>query len=105
MREAVARAEPVVLEPVSVVEVTVPDDLQGEVLGDINARRGRVQGSVATADDHHLVTASVPAAELRRYAIDLRSLTGGRGSFRARPDRYEVMPPTLADRATASVGG
>ena len=105
LREAVAQAAPVVLEPVSVVEVTVPDDLQGEVLGDINARRGRVQGSVATADDQHVVTASVPTAELRRYAIDLRSLTGGRGWFRARADRYEVLPPTLAARATAAVGG
>ncbi|MDQ3384520.1 MAG: elongation factor G [Actinomycetota bacterium] len=103
-REAVARAQPVVLEPVSIVEVTVPDELQGEVLGDLNARRGRVQGSEPTGDGHHLVTAAVPAAALRRYAVDLRSLTGGRARFRARPDHHDPVPPALVERVDAPVG-
>ena len=103
-REAVAQAGPVVLEPVSIVEVTVPDELQGDVLGDLNARRGRVQGSEPTGDGHHLITAAVPAVELRRYAVELRSLTGGRARFRARPDHHDPVPPALAGRVDAPVG-
>ena len=83
----------VVLEPVSVLEVDVPDDLQGEVLGDLNARRGRVLGAESSSPGRQRITATVPTAELARYAIDLRSLTGGRGRFTARHDRYEACCP------------
>ncbi|HEX4245572.1 MAG TPA: elongation factor G, partial [Acidimicrobiales bacterium] len=76
-RAALAEAVPVLLEPISRVEITVPPDLQGEVLGDLNARRGRVLGSDVDDRGHQVVTALVPLAELARYAVDLRSLTSG----------------------------
>jgi elongation factor G len=97
-REALAKAAPVVLEPVSLVEVTVPDALQGDVMGDLNARRGRVQGTEPDEAGRRRVTALVPTSELTRYAVDLRSLTGGRGRFVARHDHLEVIPPNLLDR-------
>ena len=97
-REAMAKAGPVLLEPVSLVEVQVPSQLQGEVLGDLHGRRGRVQGTEIGEDDESLISALVPTAELGRYAIDLRSLTGGRGRFTARHDHHEALPPHLQDK-------
>ena len=96
-REALAKAAPVVLEPVSAVEVTIPAEVQGDVLGDLNSRRGRVQGTEAGEPGEQVVIAQVPTAELRRYAVDLRSRTGGRGAFSAHHDHYDVLPPNLAD--------
>ena len=78
-----AKANPVLLEPISQVEVTVPSDKQGDVMGDLNTRRGRVQGSEALGDGEHIIIALVPTSEATRYAIDLRSITGGRGRFTA----------------------
>ena len=96
-REALAQAAPVVLEPVSAVEVTVPAEVQGDILGDLNSRRGRVQGTEAGEPGEQVVIAQVPTAELRRYAVDLRSRTGGRGAFSAHHDHYDVVPPNLVD--------
>jgi len=76
--------------------VTVPTDLQGEVLGDLHARRARIQGTEATVDGLQTVIAQVPTAELARYAVDLRAITGGRGRFRAEHDHYDVVPDHLA---------
>jgi elongation factor G len=92
-QEAVAAAGPVVLEPISRIDVTVPGDLLGDVMGDLNARRGRVQGTSPDADGEQVVYATVPQAELVRYATELRSITGGRGRFVVEHDHYEVMPP------------
>ncbi|MGZ4716736.1 MAG: elongation factor G, partial [Acidimicrobiales bacterium] len=96
-REALTKAGPVVLEPVSALEVTVPAEVQGDVLGDLNSRRARVQGTEAGEPGVQVVIAQVPTAELRRYAVDLRSRTGGRGAFAAHHDHYDVMPPNLVD--------
>lgn len=105
-KEAMAAAGPVVLEPVSLIEVTVPNELQGEVMGDLNARRARVQGTELADDaEHTTIVALVPTAEIRRYAIDLRSKTGGRGWFSARHDHYDVMPSQLADAIAADGEG
>jgi elongation factor G len=98
IREALAKASPVLLEPVSVVEVTVPTESQGDIMGDLNARRGRVQGSFAGDDGEQVITALVPTSEILRYAIDLRSMTGGRGRFTATHDHYDVLPAHLVDR-------
>jgi len=103
LREALAAAGPVVLEPLSRVEVTVPPDAQGDVMGDLTARRGRIEGAEADADGQQRITAVVPAGELRRYAIDLRSLTGGRGRFTVAPDRYEPLPDHLVDSVRRDV--
>ena len=72
--------------------------MQGDVLGDLNSRRGRVQGTDTVDGGVQKITALVPTAEIQRYAIDLRSLTGGRGRFRAEHDHYDVMPPNLVER-------
>ncbi len=101
-REALAKAVPVLLEPISLLEVTVPASLQGNVLGDLNARRGRVQGTDVLDGGVQTISALVPTAELQRYSIDLRSLTGGRGRFRADHDHYDVMPPNLVERLEKS---
>ncbi|HEX4978692.1 MAG TPA: elongation factor G [Acidimicrobiales bacterium] len=98
LQEAMAKASPVVLEPISLLEVTVPTALQGDVMGDLNARRGRVQGTDQGEGNTSIITAYVPTSELLRYAIDLRSLTGGRGSFRAEHDHYDVLPQHLYDK-------
>ncbi|MEO7556859.1 MAG: elongation factor G [Acidimicrobiales bacterium] len=97
LREAMAKASPVLLEPISRLEVTVPSALQGDVLGDLNARRGRVQQTEAGRLGEHIITALVPTAEVLRYAIDLRSLTGSRGHFTADHDHYDVLPTHLVD--------
>ncbi len=97
-KEAVEAAGPVLLEPVSRLEVTVPSAYQGDVLGDLNSRRGRVLGTDSGEGDEQVVVALVPTSELGRYATDLRSLTGGRGRFRLEHERYEVVPPPIAER-------
>ncbi len=96
-KEAVAKADPVLLEPLSRLEVTVPASMQGDIMGDLNSRRGRVQGTDTIAA-FQVITAIVPTAEIQRYAVDLRSLTGGRGHFRAEHDHYDVVPPNLVDK-------
>jgi elongation factor G len=97
-REALASAGPVLLEPISRLEITVPASSQGDVLGDLNARRGRVLGTETGSGDEQVVVAIVPTSEVMRYATDLRSLTGGRGRFAIRHDRYEVVPAQFVDR-------
>ena len=101
LKEALAKASPVVLEPVSLVTVNVPESMQGDVLGDINSRRGRVSGSNPLGDGHIEITALVPAGEIQRYAVDLRSMTGGRGSFEAVHDHYDVLPQHLTSKLVA----
>ena len=100
-REALTRAGPVVLEPISLLEVTVPTELQGDVMGDLNARRARVQGTELAGEGEQTIVALVPTSELRRYAIDLRSRTGGRGRFSVRHDHYEVLPAHLVEAVVA----
>jgi elongation factor G len=103
-RAALAQADAVILEPISRLEVTVPVDLQGDVMGDLNARRGRVQGTEAGGDGTQTVIALVPTSEIQRYAIELRSLTGGRGRFRAAHDHYDVLPGNLVNAVRREVG-
>jgi len=94
-REAAADAGPVLLEPISRLELTVPADLQGDVLGDLHARRARIQGTEVADDGQQVIDAMVPTAELARYAVELRALTGGRGRFRADHDHYDAVPDHL----------
>jgi elongation factor G len=101
-KEALAKAAPVLLEPVSLLDVVVPEHLQGDVMGDLNARRGRVQGTESVDGGLQRITALVPTSEVLRYAIDLRSLTGGRGRFTATHDHYDPVPTHLVDRLTAA---
>ncbi len=104
LKEALHRANPVVLEPVSQVTVTVPDGSQGDVLGDLNARRGRINGSTALPDGRHEIKAMVPTSEIQRYVLELRSMTGGRGVFSATHDHYDVLPSHLVSRLSRAEG-
>ena len=100
LKEALPQAGVVVLEPISHVEVTVPAELQGEVLGDLQQRRGQVEGTEQARGTDVIITASVPTAELTRYAIDLRSFTHGRARFTMRHDRYQELPTHLVAQAS-----
>jgi elongation factor G len=102
-RAALAQAGPVILEPISRIDVTVPPEMQGDVMGDLNARRGRVQGTDSTVDGRQTVFALVPTSEIQRYAVELRSLTGGRGRFHATHDHYDVLPAHLVDAVRREV--
>ena len=100
LRDAMANAGPVLLEPLSCLKVTAPSPYQGDIMGDLNARRGRVQQTDTSPDGARVtITAQVPTSELRRYATDLRSLTGGRGSFTMEHDHYDIAPPNVAAAA------
>jgi elongation factor G len=93
-KEAFLQAKPMLLEPILSVEVKVPEEYVGVVMGDISARRGSILGT--DTDGHfRVIRAEVPQAELRRYATALRSLTGGRGFHREEYSRYEELPPEL----------
>ncbi|MEJ2010927.1 MAG: elongation factor G [Anaerolineales bacterium] len=98
---AVADAGPVMLEPIMNVRITVPEANMGDVLGDLNTRRARVQG-METERGRSVVTAQVPLAEMQRYTTDLRSITGGRGIFSMTLDHYEVVPHHVADELIAA---
>jgi len=103
-KDALAKAGPIILEPVSLLEVTVPVELQGDVMGDLNSRRARVQGTEAADEGEHTIVVLVPTSEIRRYAIDLRSRTSGRGRFHAQFDHYEPLPPNLVGAVLAEAG-
>jgi elongation factor G len=102
-REAMRKANPVLLEPISRVVVTVPPEYQGDVMGDLSSRRGQVQGTEVAASGRQMVTALVPTSEIMRYAIDLRSLTQGWGTFTASHDHYELLPSHLVDKVAQEV--
>jgi elongation factor G len=101
VREAAPRLSATLLEPIMRATVRVPEDLMGEVIGDLNAKRGRVLG-MDSDGGIRVVTAEVPLAEMQRYSIDLRSITSGRGSFEMEFARYEEAPPNEAQRVIAA---
>lgn len=103
LREAAAATKVALLEPVDEISVLVPDDFVGAVMGDLSGRRGRVLGTDTAGQDRTLVRAEVPAVELTRYAIDLRSLAHGAASFTRTFARYEPMPESAATRLKATV--
>jgi len=98
---AVKDAAPVLLEPIMNVRVVVPEANMGDVLGDMNTRRARVQG-MDTEKGRSIVTATVPLAEMLRYTTDLRSITGGRGVFTMEFSHYEVVPSQIAQEVINS---
>ncbi|HEY8868961.1 MAG TPA: elongation factor G [Candidatus Limnocylindrales bacterium] len=100
LKEGVLQAKPVLLEPIMVVQVRVPEESMGEVNRDLNGRRGRLLG-MDSADGFQVITAQVPQSELFSYATELRSLTGGRGTFSATLDHYDELPSHIADKVIA----
>ena len=91
-KEAMPNAMPTLLEPIGSLAVTIPDSYMGDVIGDLNKRRGRVMGMNPAGDGNTVVEAEVPMAEMSSYAIDLRAMTQARGSFSLKFDRYEEVP-------------
>jgi elongation factor G len=96
LKEAAAQADIALLEPILELEVLVPDEYVGDILGDLSSRRGRVVGTDPVGTGKTLVRATVPEAEGVRYAIDLRSMTRGKGSFARRFSHYEELPAHMA---------
>ncbi|MDR0325555.1 MAG: elongation factor G [Oscillospiraceae bacterium] len=92
------QANPVLLEPVGALKVYIPDAYMGDIIGDLNKRRGRVMGMNPAEDGGQIVEAEVPMAEMHTYAIDLRSMTQGRGSFSLKFERYEEAPPNVQQK-------
>ncbi|PYC76378.1 elongation factor G-like protein EF-G2, partial [Streptomyces tateyamensis] len=105
LKDAAGQASLRLLEPVAEVGVLVPDEYLGAVFNDLSGRRGRVLGTEAAGPGRSLLRAEVPELELSRYAVELRALTHGTGSFTRAPLRYEPMPPALAAKVPAPEPG
>jgi elongation factor G len=101
-KEALAKAAPILLEPISEVVVRAPEASQGDIMGDLNSKRGRIQGSSSIGGGEFEIVAFVPTSEVLRYAIDLRSLTQGRGRFTIKHSHYDPVPSHLADKIGAA---
>ena len=102
IKEAMRQAAPVLLEPIMDVEVVTPEEYLGDVMGDLNGRRGRVQSMEARAGGAQSVRAQVPLASMFGYATDLRSRTQGRATFTMQFDHYERVPQAIADEIQKS---
>jgi elongation factor G len=100
LKRAFADADPALLEPILEVEVVVPDDYMGDVMGQITAKRGHVLGMDSSDGKQHL-RAQVPAAEMFHYATELRSITQGRGRFSWKLDHYAQVPHNVAEKVIA----
>ena len=98
LKQGVMECKPVLMEPIQLVEVRVPERFMGDVNRNLNGRRGLVMGMDPAGDGMHVITAHVPQSELFTYATELRSLTGGRGTFTATLDHYEDVPAYLAEK-------
>ncbi|AOT71112.1 elongation factor G [Geosporobacter ferrireducens] len=97
-KKGMEMAKPVLLEPVMKVEIVAPEDYMGDIMGDMNKRRGRILGMEPLGDGSQKVIAEAPQAELFKYATDLRSMTQARGSFTMRFERYDEMPQHLSQK-------
>jgi elongation factor G len=101
-KKGFALARPVLLEPIMNIEVTIPDEYMGDIIGDLNKKRGRVMGMEAIGKGRQIVRAQAPQSELFRYATDLRSMTQGRGFFKVAFDHYEEIPTLIAEAIIAA---
>ena len=98
MKKAFAEGSPVLLEPVMLLRVNTPDAYTGEIIGDLNSKRGRILGMIPQEESRTVVEANVPLPEVQRYALDLRSLTQGRATFTMEVDHYEPLPGNLTQK-------
>jgi elongation factor G len=104
LQEAAKRAKPVLLEPVFSVEVVTPEEYMGDVIGDLNRRRGRVHG-MEPRGNAQVVTAHVPLSEMFGYATDVRSMSQGRATYTMQFDKYEEVPPNIAEKVVEARTG
>lgn len=102
-KDGAKKADPVLLEPYTKVEVVVPEEYMGDVIGDLNSRRGRVEGMEMRSGAEH-INAFVPLAEMFGYATDLRSKTQGRGVYTMTFDHYEEVPKNVAEKVISERG-
>jgi elongation factor G len=100
-KQAATQAGLQLLEPILDIAVRVPEDLMGDIIGDLNSKRARIMGMESQGDGTTIVRAQVPQAEVLRYASDLRSITGGRGTFTSTFSRYDPVPAHVADKVVA----
>jgi len=100
-KKGFTECNPVLLEPIMTVEVTVPEDMTGDIMGDMNSRRGRVLGMEQTVGGQ-LIKAMVPLSEMQRYSVELTSMTSGRGMFTMEYDHYEEVPQHLTQKIIAA---
>ncbi|MDD6848160.1 MAG: elongation factor G, partial [Oscillospiraceae bacterium] len=100
-KDAMKKADPVLLEPLMKVSVIVPDEYMGGVIGDLNSRRGMVQGT-ESENGTDRITAQVPLSEMFGYATDMRSITQGRGQYVMEPDTYAEVPRSIAEKIMES---
>ena len=103
-RKGIKEAKPVLLEPIMKIVVKVPEEYMGDVMGDMNKRRGRILGMDSQEDGTQVVTAEAPHAELFEYSIDLRSMTQARGDFEMEFERYEEVPSNVAEKIIEEAG-
>jgi elongation factor G len=101
-KEAMAKAGAILLEPVSELVVTAPEASQGDLMGDLNSKRGRIQGASSVGNGEVEIVAMVPTSEVLRYAIDLRSMTAGRGRFVLTHSHYDPVPSHLTEKLAAA---
>ena len=102
-KEAMQKAAPAILEPIMKVEVTMPEEYMGDVIGDLNSRRGRIEG-MDDVGNGKIVRAFVPLAEMFGYSTDLRSKTQGRGNYSMFFEKYEQVPKSVQDKIISAQG-
>ena len=100
-KEGCRKAHSIILEPIMRVEVTVPEEYMGDVIGDVNSRRGRMEG-MDTRAGNQIIRAFIPLSEMFGYATDLRSKTQGRGTYAMEPSHYEEVPKSVLEQIVAS---
>ncbi len=103
-KKGILEAKPILLEPFLKFSIIVPDDSLGDVIGDLNSRRGRVMGMNSLQYNYHEITAIVPHSEVRRYLLDLNALSGGRGVFSQEFSHFEEVPNSFVDKIIAEEG-
>ncbi len=100
MHEAIEKANPVLLEPIMTIKVTVPDEYLGDITSILNTKRGRILG-MGLEDGLQVIEADVPQVEMFKFCSELRSITGGRGSFEMDFNRYDQVPGNVAQKVIA----
>ncbi|MEE1230180.1 MAG: elongation factor G, partial [Phascolarctobacterium sp.] len=100
-KKAMEQCKPVLLEPIYTLNVTCSDGMMGDVIGDLNQKRGRILGMQSVEEGMSVVTAQVPYAEITEYAVDLRAITQGQGTFEMKFDHYEDVPAKMAEKIIA----
>ena len=101
-KKGAEQASPVILEPIVDLKIVVPEQFMGDVMGDLNSRRGKIMGMSPAENGREIIEAQAPMAEVAKYAIDLKAMTQGRGSFSVAVSHYEEVPAKIAENIIAA---